>query len=232
MVNFKVNYKKSLILFLVILMIASFFIFDLKSFFNFEYLKSSREMFLLYYFENSFQVILFFFLVYVLMTALSLPGAAILTLAAGMIFGFILGLVIVSFASSLGALCAAFFSRYLFREILEKKFNDKLKLVNERVKKEGAFYLFSLRLIPIFPFFLINILFGLTKMKLWTFYWVSQIGMLLGTMVYVNAGSQISKIDSLSGILSPTLILSFVLLGLFPLIIKKGMEFLKKRNKK
>ncbi|MCA9497238.1 MAG: TVP38/TMEM64 family protein, partial [Nanoarchaeota archaeon] len=209
---------------------SSYFIFDLQAILNFEYLKSSRELFLAYYSQNTFFVIFVFFLVYVLMTAFSFPGAAIMTLAAGMIFGFILGTIIVSFASSIGAVFAAIFSRYMFREALEKKFSKKLKIVNKKVEEEGAFYLFSLRLIPIFPFFLINILFGLTKMKLWTFFWVSQIGMLLGTMIYVNAGSQIGKIDSVSGILSPSLILSFVLIGLFPLLIKKGMEFWKKRK--
>ena len=155
-----------------------------------------------------------FFAIYVAVTALSLPGAAILTLAAGALFGLVQGLVIVSFASSVGATLAFLVSRFILRDTVRNKFKEKLKKIDEGVEKQGAFYLFTLRLVPVFPFFLINLLMGLTSLKTWTFYWVSQVGMLAGTAVYVNAGTQLAQIDSLSGIVSPGLIFSFVLLGI------------------
>jgi uncharacterized membrane protein YdjX (TVP38/TMEM64 family) len=144
-----------------------------------------------------------------------------MTLAGGALFGFFIGLAAVSFASTIGATLACFVSRYLLRGWVEEKFGDRLSAINSGIEKEGAFYLFMLRLIPVFPFFIINLLMGLTRIKLVTFYWVSQLGMLAGTAVYVNAGKEIGKIDSLSGILSPGLIISFVILGIFPLAVKK-----------
>jgi uncharacterized membrane protein YdjX (TVP38/TMEM64 family) len=171
------------------------------------------------------------FLVYVAVTALSLPGAAVLTLAGGGLFGFLVGLVVVSFASSIGATLACLVSRFLLREWVQNKFGDKLHSINKGIEEEGAFYLFSLRLVPIFPFFVINLVMGLTSMRLVTFYWVSQLGMLAGTMVYVNAGKELAKIESLSGILSPGLIISFVILGLFPLTVKKLLAWYKARRK-
>jgi uncharacterized membrane protein YdjX (TVP38/TMEM64 family) len=169
-------------------------------------------------------------LVYVLVTSLSLPGAAVMTLAGGALFGLLRGVIIVSFASSIGATLACFVSRFILRDWVQGKFREKLKTVNEGIDREGSFYLFTLRLIPIFPFWLINLVLGLTKMPLRTFYWVSQIGMLPGTIVYVNAGKELGKIESISGILSPGLILSFVLLGLFPLITKKLIALFKSRS--
>ena len=159
-----------------------------------------------------------------------LPGAAILTLAAGALFGLVEGFVVVSFASSLGALLAFLVSRYLLRDSIKSKFPERLKAIDEGVQKEGAFYLFTLRLVPVFPFFLVNLLMGVTGIKAWTFYWVSQIGMLAGTVVYVNAGTQLAEINSLSGILSPKLIFSFVLLGLLPLIGKAIVNKIKQRK--
>jgi pyruvate/2-oxoglutarate dehydrogenase complex dihydrolipoamide dehydrogenase (E3) component/uncharacterized membrane protein YdjX (TVP38/TMEM64 family) len=171
-----------------------------------------------------------FFVLYVLVTALALPGAAILTLAAGALFGLFEGLIIASFASSIGALCSFLVSRYLLRDSLKKRFPERLSSIDAGIQKEGAFYLFTLRLVPIFPFFLINLLMGVTALKSWTFYWVSQIGMLAGTFIFVNAGTQLAKIDSLSGILSFGLITSFVLLGIFPLIAKGIVNMIKKRK--
>lgn len=171
-----------------------------------------------------------FFIVYVLVAALSIPGAIWLTLAAGAIFGLGWGTLIVSFASSIGALLAFLVARYLLQDAVQQRFGDRLKTINEGVGREGAFYLFTLRLIPVFPFFIINLLMGLTPMRAMTFYWVSQVGMLAVTLVYVNAGTQLAALTGLSGILSPGLWLSFALLGVFPLLTKHGIAAYKKRR--
>ncbi|MEN8177600.1 MAG: VTT domain-containing protein, partial [Pseudomonadota bacterium] len=166
----------------------------------------------------------------IVVTALSLPGATIMTLAGGAIFGLLWGALIVSFASTIGATLAFLVSRFLLRDWVQARFGDKLQAVDEGVKKDGALYLFSLRLVPLFPFFVINLVMALTPMKARTFYWVSQIGMLAGTLVYVNAGTQLAQIESLKGILSPGLLVSFALLGLFPLFAKNVMEWVKVRK--
>lgn len=171
-----------------------------------------------------------FFLLYVLVTAFSLPGAAVMTLAGGYLFGLFEGTILISFASTLGATVAFLFSRFLLSDWVESRFGDRLSAIKEGIRKEGAWYLFTLRLIPIFPFFLINLLMGLSPIKIRTFYWVSQIGMLPGTLVYVNAGTELSKITSPSEILSPSLILAFVLLGLMPLVAKKSLEVFRFRK--
>ncbi len=171
-----------------------------------------------------------FLLLYILVTALSLPGAAIMTLAAGALFELMWGTVIVSFASSIGATLAFLVSRYLLIDTVQNKFGDRLKSINEGIQRDGAFYLFTLRLVPVFPFFLINLLMGLTAIRAATFYWVSQLGMLAGTLVFVNAGTQLAQLSSLSGILSPPLLLSFVLIGIFPLIAKKGLDVMRARR--
>ena len=170
--------------------------------------------------------------IYIVVTALSLPGAAVMTLAGGAMFGFWIGCIVVSFASTIGATIACFVARFLLRDWVQNRFGDKLTSINKGIEKEGAFYLFSLRLVPIFPFFVINLAMGLTSIKLMTFYWVSQIGMVAGTMVYVNAGKELGQIESLSGILSPGLIISFVILGLFPITIKKFLNLYKKKTGK
>ncbi len=190
-----------------------------------DYLKGSQDKFSQLYSENRLGVIGFYLAVYIGVAALSLPGAAVMTLAGGFMFGFWVGLVLVSFASTIGATLACFVARFLLRDWVQNKFGSKLAPINRGVEREGAFYLFSLRLVPIFPFFVINLAMGLTKMNLLTFYWVSQVGMLPGTMVYVNAGKELGKIESLSGILSPGLVLSFVILGLFPITAKKLLNF-------
>ena len=155
-----------------------------------------------------------------------------MTLAGGAMFGFWTGFVVVSFASTIGATLACFVARFLLRDWVQNKFGEKLTAINRGIEKEGAFYLFSLRLVPIFPFFVINLVMGLTTMKLLTFYWVSQLGMLPGTMVFVNAGKELGKIESLSGILSPGVIISFAILGLFPITVKKLLYFYKKKTGK
>lgn len=175
-----------------------------------------------------------FFLAYVMVTGLSLPGAALLTLIAGFIFGFLPALVIVSFASTIGATLAFLFSRILLKDWVQNKFASHIKTVNRGFEADGAFYLFTLRLIPAVPFFVVNLVMGLMPVRTWTFYWVSQLGMLPGTVVFVNAGAQVGQIEALSvsGILSPALIGSFVLLGIFPLLIRKGATLWKKNRSK
>jgi len=190
-------------------------------------LKAQQESIEAYFHANPLLTAGIYFSVYVLVTAFSLPGAAVMTLAGGAVFGLLWGTVIVSFASTIGATLAFLVSRYLLRDMVQARLGDKLKAINEGIERDGPFYLFTLRLVPLFPFFVINLVMGLTPLATRTFYWVSQIGMLAGTVVYVNAGTQLARIDSLDGILSPGLIASFTLLGLFPLITRKIVDRVK-----
>ncbi|CCO24473.1 TVP38/TMEM64 family protein [Maridesulfovibrio hydrothermalis] len=222
--------KKILILILLILVTVLFFAFDLDRFLTLEYMKNSRQEFQNYYAQNPVSTVLGFFLIYVVVVGVNLPGASVLGLAGGALFGFTTAVITISFASTIGATFACFFSRYLFRDYVQRKFGERLEKVNKGIQEEGSFYLFTLRLIPAVPFVVINLIMGLTPMKLRTFYWVSQIGMLPGTMVYVNAGKELGKIDSLSGIVQPSLILSFAALGLFPLLVKKAVAVVKARR--
>lgn len=222
--------KKLSLLLLAAIGVGLFFFYDLNQLLTLDGLKGSMAQFDQYKAQSPLLVIGGFFLLYILVTALSLPGAAILTLAAGALFGLAQGLLVASFASSIGATLAFLVSRYLLRDTIKKRFPERLAAIDTGVEKEGAFYLFTLRLVPVFPFFLINLLMGLTAIKSWTFYWVSQIGMLAGTFVFVNAGTQLAQIESLSGILSLDLILSFALLGVFPLIAKSLINVIKKRR--
>ena len=222
--------KKILVVVIVVALIAAYFIFDLGQFLNLEYIKAQQGRIMEYRDANPVQTALMFFVLYILITGLSLPGAAIITLVAGAIFGLVVGSILVSFASSIGATCAFLVSRFVLRDSIQSRYGDKLRAINEGVEKDGALYLFTLRLVPLFPFFVINLLMGLTPISTKKFYIVSQIGMLAGTVVYVNAGTQLAKIDSLSGILSPALIASFVLLGIFPLLAKKIIDVVKSRK--
>lgn len=222
--------KKIVLIIAVLMVVVGFFYFDLNDLLTLEGLKGSMDQFDQYKAQSPWLVIGGFFLVYIVVTALSLPGATIMTLAAGALFGLAQGLLVASFASSIGATLAFLVSRYLLRDSIQQRFPERLESIDSGVKKEGAFYLFTLRLVPIFPFFLINLLMGVTAIKARTFYWVSQLGMLAGTFVYVNAGTQLAQIDSLSGILSFNLIASFALLGFFPLIAKGILNMLKKRR--
>jgi pyruvate/2-oxoglutarate dehydrogenase complex dihydrolipoamide dehydrogenase (E3) component/uncharacterized membrane protein YdjX (TVP38/TMEM64 family) len=218
--------KSKLLLFLLLAaVIAAFFIFDLKQYFTLDYFKSQRALIDAYVAAQPLLAGLIFFLLYVLVTGLSLPGAAIMTLAGGAVFGLWWGTVLVSFASTLGATLAFLTSRFLLRDWVQHKFGDKLKPINDGVAKEGAFYLFALRLVPAFPFFVINLVMGLTTIKTRTFYWVSQLGMLAGTIVFVYAGTQLGEFRIGAG-----LIFAFVLLGIFPLIAKKLVDALKARK--
>lgn len=222
--------KKTLILVVLVVLIALFFVFDLGRFFSLAFIKEQQGNFSALYEQRPVMVTAAFFAVYVLITTLSLPGAAIMTLAGGASFGLVWGTVVVSFASTIGATLAMLAARYLLRDSIEGRFGKKLDEVNKGIEKEGGFYLFTLRLVPLIPFFALNLLMGLTKMKTWTYFWVSQLGMFAGTVAYVNAGTEIAKIDSLRSILSPGLLGSFVLLGLLPLVIKKVLDYFKRRK--
>jgi uncharacterized membrane protein YdjX (TVP38/TMEM64 family) len=223
--------KKIIILLLIITVVALYFVFDLGQYLNLQYLKASRQRFQSLYETHRFSVIAAYALIYIIVTSLSLPGAAVMTLAGGALFGLVIGTVVVSFSSTIGATLAFLVSRFLLRDWVQSKFGNRIKKINEGLEQEGKFYLFTLRLIPVFPFWLINLAMGLTNIRTWTFYWVSQVGMLAGTVVYVNAGTQLARIESLKGILSPGIIISFSLLGLFPLIAKKAVGFYNKRRK-
>ena len=224
------NLKKASLLAVFVIGAIAFFAFDLGQYFSLAYIKQSQQRFVGYYEQRPLLVTLVFFVVYVAITALSLPGAAIMTLASGASFGLVWGTIVVSFASTLGATLAMLAARTVLRDAIEKRFRKKLVEVNKGVDKEGAFYLFTLRLIPAIPFFALNLLMGLTRMKTWTFFWVSQVGMFAGTVAYVYAGTEIAKIDSLRSILSPGLLGAFVLLGIFPLVTKRIVDSARRRK--
>lgn len=221
--------KVSIVVFIVVAIIL-FFVFDLQQWLTLEGLNAGQAKFQAWLSDYPVLVSAAYFVLYVIVTALSLPGATIMTLAGGALFGLAWGLLLVSFASTLGATLAFLVARYVLRDTVQGRFGERLTAINKGVEKEGGFYLFTLRLVPVFPFFLINLLMGLTPIKAWTFYWVSQTGMFAGTLVYVNAGTQLGQLESLSGILSPSLLISFTLLGLFPLVAKKGLAFVRSRQ--
>ena len=216
--------KKILLALAIIAVVAAYFVFDLGRFFSLDELKARQATIENYRAAHPLLSAAIYFGLYVVVTALSLPGGALMTLAGGAVFGLWWGTLIVSFASSLGATLAFLVSRTLLRDWVASRFGKRLRAIDEGVKREGAFYLFTLRLVPIFPFFLVNLLLGLTAMKARTFYWVSQIGMLAGTVVFVNAGTQLARIESLGGIVSPGLLMSLALLGVFPLLANKIVD--------
>jgi pyruvate/2-oxoglutarate dehydrogenase complex dihydrolipoamide dehydrogenase (E3) component/uncharacterized membrane protein YdjX (TVP38/TMEM64 family) len=222
--------KKIILLGIVIIVVSVFFTLDLQHYLTLNGLKSGMDQFEIWRATSPVTVGASFFLMYVIVAAFSLPGAAIMTIAAGALFGLFWGSVIASFASTIGATLAFLTARYLLRDLVQAHFGDKLKAINEGMAKDGAFYLFSLRLIPLFPFFLVNLLVGLTPISTRRYYWVSQIGMLAGTVVYVNAGTQLVKITGLADIASPGLLFSFALLGIFPLLVKRFTHFLQQRR--
>jgi pyruvate/2-oxoglutarate dehydrogenase complex dihydrolipoamide dehydrogenase (E3) component/uncharacterized membrane protein YdjX (TVP38/TMEM64 family) len=221
------NTSRWAVLAVITALIAAFFIFGLQSYLTLESLKAQQASIEAYRSNHPLSAMVIYALIYIAVTGLSLPGAAVLTLAGGAVFGLLWGTLIVSFASTIGATLAFLAARYLFRDAVKARLGDRLDIINKGIDKDGALYLFTLRLVPLFPFFVINLVMGLTNLKTKTFYWVSQIGMLAGTIVYVNAGTQLGKLESLSGILSPGLIGSFVLLGIFPLLANKVVEAIK-----
>jgi uncharacterized membrane protein YdjX (TVP38/TMEM64 family) len=216
----KLHGPKLLLLTIIAALVIAFFALDLHHVLTLAELKTRQQAFAAYYAGHRAATLVLYFLLYVAVTALSLPGAAVLTLAGGALLGFWPALVAISFASTLGATLAFLSSRFLLRDWIQQRFADKLKTVNDGIVRDGAFYLFTLRLVPIFPFFIINLILGLTPLRTRTFTWVSQLGMLPGTAVYVNAGTQLGRIERLADIFSPELILAFALLGLFPLIAR------------
>ncbi|UJF18597.1 dihydrolipoyl dehydrogenase [Vibrio sp. SS-MA-C1-2] len=224
------NSKKLMTFGVIIAVIACWFIFDLNSLFSLEFAKQQQLNLQQTIIDSPLISSVTYFGLYILMTALSLPGAAILTLLGAALFGFWWSLLLVSFASAIGATIAFLLSRFLLKDWVQSKYGHRLKTINQGIEKDGAFYLFTLRLIPVFPFFLINLLMGLTPIKAATYYWVSQLGMLAGTMVYLNVGTQLGQIDSLSGLISPTILLSLALLGIFPLIAKKVITLFQQKK--
>ncbi|MDD2924900.1 FAD-dependent oxidoreductase [Rhodoferax sp.] len=222
--------KKILILGTAALLAWGFLALDLHHYLTLDGMKANLGQFEAQRAASPVRVGMIFFAVYVMVTALSLPGAVILTLAAGALFGLFMGTLIVSFASSIGATLAFLASRHVLRDVLQRRFGDRLQAINDGMTKDGPLYLFTLRLVPIFPFFLINLLMGLTPVRTVSYYWVSQLGMLAGTLVYVNAGTELARITSLSGLVSPGLLLSFALLGIFPMLAKQVMALLQRRR--
>jgi pyruvate/2-oxoglutarate dehydrogenase complex dihydrolipoamide dehydrogenase (E3) component/uncharacterized membrane protein YdjX (TVP38/TMEM64 family) len=222
--------KKGVLLLAIMALLLFFFAFDLHHYLTLETLQAKRDEFAALKAHSPGLVTAVAFVAYVLVAALSLPGALVMTVAMGTLFGLVAGTLLVSFASSLGATLAFLASRFVLRDSVQQRFGDKLKTINENVARDGALYLFTLRMVPVFPFFLINLLMGLTPMRTRTFYWVSQVGMLAGTLVFVNAGTQLAQLHSLSGILSPGLLFSFAMLGVFPILAKKFTLWLQRRR--
>jgi uncharacterized membrane protein YdjX (TVP38/TMEM64 family) len=208
--------KKAILVLVLLGAIVAYFVFDLGQILSLENFKASQADIVAAKDANPVLYISGFFILYVAVTGLSIPGAAIMSLIAGALFGVLMGTFIVSFASTMGATLAFLSARFVLRDWVQGKFGERLRAIDDGLEKDGAFYLFTLRLIPVFPFFVINLLMGLTRIKTRTFFWVSQLGMLPATIVFVNAGTQISRIESTAGLLSPTLIASFVALALFP----------------
>ena len=219
--------KSFIIIFFLLSIMAGFF-FDIGQYLSFETIKEQHEKLILLIESNFIFYFILFFFIYIIVTAFALPFAAIKTVLAGALFGLIPGVILTSFASSIGSTLCFLMSRFVLRDFVQNKYSKYLDKINKGINEDGIYYLFFLRLSPIFPFFIINLVFGLTKMKTMTFYIISQIGMLIGTVVFVNAGVQLSKINSMSDILSFNLILSFILIGLVPLIIKKLIQIIKK----
>ena len=221
--------KLSLLLFLTSLIIL-FFIFEMNEYSSLQNIKVQYQNLLHYYDKNNLLIHIIFIFIYIITTSLSLPFALALTLFAGALFGFWYGLILVSFGSTIGATIAFLITRFIGYEYVRKNYKNQLSKFYNGFKKEGAFYIFALRMVPLFPFFIINIITALMPIKTWTFYWVSQVGMLPGTILYVFAGTQLSEIKSLSDIMSPTLIITFIFIGIFPILVKQVFKYLKNKG--
>ena len=227
----QLTYAKVLLLLSIVAVTAAFFLAGLHKYLSLTSLHSRREAFQAYYATYPLTAIVVYMATYVLLTALSLPGAVVMTLAGGALFGLWTGLLLVSFASSMGATLAFLSARFLFQDSIHRRFGDRLAALNQGLERDGIFYLLTLRLVPVFPFFIINLVMGgLTAVRPAVFYIVSQIGILPGAFVYVNAGTQLGKLESLSDIVSPGLLLSFALLGIFPLIAKQCAVVIRKKR--
>ena len=224
------NSRKLALMGVILALLGSFFIFDIGQYLNLDALKAQQTALNAHVADQPWLAAGVFFLAYVAVTALSLPGAALMTLLAGALFGLLEGFVLVSFASTAGATLAMLSSRFLLRDWVQGRFGQRLAKIDAGIEREGPFYLFALRLVPAFPFFLINLAMGLTRLPVRTYWWVSQLGMLPGTLVFVNAGRELGQLESLSGILSPGLLGAFVLLGVFPLIARKLLGLIQARR--
>ena len=222
--------KKIILLFGFIIIISCFFLFDFNQYLNLEYIKSKQAVINEYYANYPARSALIFFITFILVTGVSLPGAGILMLMAGAIFGVVWGTILVSFGSVFGATIAFLIARYLFHDYIQHRFSHRLEKINKGVREEGDLYLFTIRIVPIFPFFIINNVMALTPIKTLNFALVTQIGSLLPTIIFVNAGTQLAKIESPSDILSLQLLFSFALLGLFPFIAKKALIYIRKTH--
>ncbi len=222
--------KRLLLVLLAVLLVGAFFLFDLDRWLTVDSLQQSRQTLQALRAGSPWAFALGFVACYVAIAAFALPGATILTLAAGAVFGWLTGTVLVSLASASGATLGLLISRYVLRDVIQRRFGGKLRSVNEGIRRDGAYYLFTLRLIPAFPFFLVNVLMGLTPIRAWTFYWVSQLGMLPGTLAYVNAGTQLARVDRLSDIASPMLLGSFALLAVLPWLARAGVKWMRRRK--
>jgi len=218
--------KKIVLVFLILSIAVVFFSFDIQQHLTLDNLKQNHQFLNTYVNDHMALSVAIYTLSYVVFTAINLPGAIFFTLAGGALFGLSLGTLLVSFSATIGSTCAFLIARYLFRNKLERVVGNRLDEINKGIEREGAYYLFTLRLIPLFPFFLINIAMAMTTIRAWTFLWVSYFGMLAGTIVYVNAGTQLATLTSVSDILSFRIILSFVLLGVFPLLAKRLINFI------
>ena len=216
------------LLIVIILVVIAFFLFDIQQYAKLDYIKAEQQNIFEYYKQNVFFIMVLFVFLYILVTALSLPVATVLTLLGGALFGFSSGLIIVSFASTIGATLAFLMARFLAQDYVQKNYENQLSKINKKFESEGAFYLFALRLVPVFPFFIINVVMALMPIKTWTFYWISQLGMLPGTIVYVYAGTRLAGIETFSDITSPSMLIVFALLGLFPLITKNLVQLIRK----
>lgn len=223
--------KKMLILCLIVIAMGAFFYFDLGQWLTLNQLKAQQSTLEAYRVNNPILVPIIYISLYIIVTAFSLPGATIMTLSGGAIFGVFWGTVFANISATIGATIAFLISRFVMGTWVQKQFGDRMTPINKGIEQDGAFYLFSLRLVPLFPFFIINVVMGLTKIKPFTFFWVSSIGMIAGSAVYANAGTQLAKLESLSDIASPSLLISFALLGLFPLITAKALGLLKRYRK-
>lgn len=223
--------NKKIVLFCCLLvLVVSYWLLDIQQYLELNNVKSHLAAVEDYVRQHLLVSLLLFFFCYVVITGLSLPGALILTLVSGHLFGFWLGLLTVSFASTLGATLAFLSARYLLRSWVESRFQRLSAIINLGVEKDGKMYLFSLRLVPLFPFFAINLACGITRMRVWSFYWVSQLGMLAGTMVYVNAGVQLSQLESISGVMSFDVVFSFILLAAFPYVARVTIRHFKRHR--
>ena len=222
--------KKIIILLILAILIAGFFLFDLHQYFDFSYIKSKQQIITDYFQTHPIKTAVIFFFIYIAVAGLSLPGATVLSILAGAIFGLPLGVFIVLLAATIGATIAFWFSRYIFHDFVQDRFGDKLQAINRGIEKDGAFYLFTLRLIPIFPYFIINIVMGLTPIRTLVFFITSLLGMFAGSIIFVNVGTQLADVESIDGILTPGIIFAFVLLAIFPWLAKKIVGIIKARR--